>query len=197
MESRSSQHEQTLQNHKDRNLANQRNYRKRRQQYVAELEAKVRDYDAAELQASMHVQEAARLVSHENAILRKLIQTSMGWNQQQLNQYITANTINSASSLPPGRDTKSISVGSVTSHSQQPTSREDCLPLQTDDEHYNSGYTGTDFETTMTCEQAASIILELGTQGSADTIRGRLGCNSGSSCKVSHNHVFQVMETCI
>lgn len=56
-----------------RNRTNQRNFRLRRQEYVQELEAQIRDFREREIQATKEVQIAARAVAIENSLLRVLL----------------------------------------------------------------------------------------------------------------------------
>merc|ERR1711939_862954 len=71
-----------------RNLVNQRNFRSRRKQYVAELEQKLQQYEREGVAAPRRVQHAARLVLAENAVLRHLIQSEFGLDSQALDDQI-------------------------------------------------------------------------------------------------------------
>ncbi|ETN44777.1 uncharacterized protein HMPREF1541_10447 [Cyphellophora europaea CBS 101466] len=73
---------------KKRNLVNQRNFRSRRKQYVAELEQKLQQYEREGVAATRRVQHAARLVLAENAVLRHLIQSEFGLDSQALDDQI-------------------------------------------------------------------------------------------------------------
>lgn len=71
-------------NHRKRNLANQRNYRNRQKQYVDELEHKLRVYEREGAEATESIQRAARRVHEENAALRRLVHAHLGWSQQEV-----------------------------------------------------------------------------------------------------------------
>ena len=73
-----------VENHRKRNLANQRNYRNRQKQYVDELEHRLRAYEREGAEATESVQRAARRVHEENAALRRLLQAHLGWSPEEV-----------------------------------------------------------------------------------------------------------------
>lgn len=73
-----------VENHRKRNLANQRNYRNRQKQYVDELEHRLRAYEREGAEATESVQRAARRVHEENLALRRLLQAHLGWSPQEV-----------------------------------------------------------------------------------------------------------------
>lgn len=78
-----------LQDQRQRNLANQRNFRCRRKQYIVELEQKIRACEKASVIATKHVQAAARAVAAENAVLHNLARARLGWSEQELDRHIS------------------------------------------------------------------------------------------------------------
>lgn len=82
-------HYATLQDQTARNRINQRNFRSRRQQYIKELEERLRVYEQAGVQATSRVQVAARVVARENAMLRNLVRETTGCTERQLNSYLS------------------------------------------------------------------------------------------------------------
>lgn len=78
-----------LEDQRQRNLINQRNFRSRRKQYVVELEQKIRAYEQAGVGATKQVQAAAQAVAAENTVLRTLVRAQLGWSEQELGRYIT------------------------------------------------------------------------------------------------------------
>lgn len=53
---------------------------------------------------------------------------------------------------------------------------------------------GGDPKAVMSCEKAASILAELSTQGTVDSIRNDLGCKTEDACDVPHRLVFERMD---
>lgn len=83
-------HYTALQDQTARNRLNQRAFRSRRQQYIKELEEKLRAHEQAGVQATSQVQMAARVVARENAVLRTLVRDKTGCSEQQLNSYLSS-----------------------------------------------------------------------------------------------------------
>jgi hypothetical protein len=59
----------------NRNTLNQRLCRARRKDYITDLERRVREYEARDVQATTEVQNAARAVADENRVLREEVRT--------------------------------------------------------------------------------------------------------------------------
>lgn len=72
-------HEQT-----ERNRLNQRNFRRRRQERVQELEERVRQCQQARIEATREVQNAARVVVNENTILRDYLKEELGFTDESI-----------------------------------------------------------------------------------------------------------------
>lgn len=83
-ESNNSSPAPSLQQQKDRNKLNQRAFRLRRQQRVQELEQKLREYEAAQLKATQQMQQAARVVAAENAMLRDVLRSRLGIGEREI-----------------------------------------------------------------------------------------------------------------
>ena len=78
------------QNNRKRNLVNQRNFRSRRKQYVEELEQRINSFEREGIVATQWVQEVARKLNAENAILRQLVlQRSAGWTTEDLDAVVS------------------------------------------------------------------------------------------------------------
>ena len=71
-----------------RNREHQRNFRARRQQYIQELEQKVRACERAQLEATQKVQTAARVVASENEDLRALLRDKLGMTDEDIKRHI-------------------------------------------------------------------------------------------------------------
>lgn len=72
-----------------RNRENQRNFRARRQQYIQELEQKVRAFETLQIRATESMQNVSRIVWCENHILRTLLRDRLGLSNDIINQQIT------------------------------------------------------------------------------------------------------------
>ncbi|KAI1621689.1 hypothetical protein EDD37DRAFT_129096 [Exophiala viscosa] len=78
-----------------RNTINQRASRARRKDYITELEQKVRDFETQGVQATEHVQRAARRVADENRALREEVQALRARNAE-LESLITTGIANAS-----------------------------------------------------------------------------------------------------
>lgn len=92
-----------------RNRVNQRNFRLRQQQRVKELEDEVQSYRNAGVQASKEVQDAARLVAAENAVLKDILINQLGFDRNNVSKAIHER-INGDFSTPLQRSSPTWSV---------------------------------------------------------------------------------------
>lgn len=78
-----------LHDQRQRSLMNHPNFCSLQKPYVVELEQKIRAYEQASVGATKCVQAAARVVAAENASLRDLTRMQLGWNEQELDRFIS------------------------------------------------------------------------------------------------------------
>lgn len=77
-----------IQDYTARNRENQRNFRKRRQERIQELEEKVRQVTHARIEATQEVQAAARAVATENGILKAYLKDDLGMSERDIIELI-------------------------------------------------------------------------------------------------------------
>lgn len=77
-----------LQQQIERNRVNQRNCRARRQDYIRDLEQRVRRLESERLQATKEVQAAAQSVNNVNQRLRWLLESQFGVSRRQIDKYL-------------------------------------------------------------------------------------------------------------
>lgn len=78
-----------MQTQADRNRANQRNFRARRQEYVRELEQQLRELQDQKIQATREVQVAARLLKQQNVRLRSLLKRRFGVSECEIDEFLS------------------------------------------------------------------------------------------------------------
>jgi hypothetical protein len=205
-----------IEGHRKRNLANQRNYRNRQKQYVEELEQKLRVFERDGVVATESVQQAARRVQQENAELRRMLESHLGWSSSEIDYRLIQGP------YPPPRARAFTHHG--TDFHTQPAAlskthhhefRDDAASMpwltapvpypQTHSLHANPGLSDRATTTsasssdqpatpkdTISCEDAAAILADFRSQGDVDLIKGELGCASMPDyrCNISHCDFF-------
>jgi len=129
----SAMHKQTI-----RNRENQRNFRLRRQQRVQELEEKLMQCQLARIEATQEVQNAARLVVAENAILKKFLREELNFDEKAIidllqrgRQEQTPVSVDSRRQPPAAQHTADIVPKGVTGNATLPPSPESSIqPLK-------------------------------------------------------------------
>ncbi|KAI5920620.1 hypothetical protein F4810DRAFT_406598 [Camillea tinctor] len=173
------------------NRQNQRQCRARKKEYVAALEARLRQYEASQVQANLDMQQAARAVAWKNERLLMLLDRH-GVTREEIDAFLQLpdeQVREVSTSEGSGHDTSSLSKipdsqATATSCGSQPASHGLCT--KTTDESSDSLSTS--------CDAAASILANL--KGHDDTVRARevLGCGSEKDCHIKNTHLFQLMD---
>lgn len=83
-----------------RNRENQRNFRKRRQERIQELEDKVRQVQNARIEATKEVQAAARSVAAENGILKAYLKEKLGMSEFDILELVQSRQSRGANRAP-------------------------------------------------------------------------------------------------
>jgi hypothetical protein len=201
-----------------RNRVNQRNFRSRRQQYIKELEDKVRHYERAEVEATSRIQAAARLIAQENEILRHLVRDSTGCNDHELNQYLSLALQHSSRQdhdytvpeirrplvpIPQTTSPNPLIHGTMPTTQQQLTTPNRSSLISRSSPQYQSKFDDPIQQnsenpdkrqgSSMSCEEAALIISSISSVRDPKDIREQLGCRTTGTCHVENMEVFQVM----
>jgi len=189
----------TEQNHKQRNLANQRNFRSRRKEYVLELEQKVRDYEREGVVATEKVQHAARSLQAENAALRQLIQQGLGWDAGAVDRYV-AHAVMGGRVEPLLQPTTQFHAGPQLHIEPKCEDYDYATSRWQGSDYYGSSVPATSESTTpgdaMSCEDAATILAEFRAQAvDLELIKRELGCEPVNDCRcsISHGALFAKM----
>ncbi|KAI1630886.1 hypothetical protein F4809DRAFT_227109 [Biscogniauxia mediterranea] len=171
------------------NRQNQRQCRARKQEYVAALEARLREYEAREVQASLDMQQAARAVAWKNERLLMLL-ARHGVAQGEIDAFLQLSDAQARAMMAP-RDSSHAGTSLKTPDSQAITpadSRLESRRLCTTTADGGSNSLST------SCDAAASILANL--KGHDDTLQARevLGCGSQKNCHIRNTRLFQLMD---
>lgn len=208
-----------LETQKTRNKLNQRAFRQRRQQRVQELEDKLRQYEAAQLNATQQMQQAARVVAAENEMLRDVLKQRLGIGEREIEdlrrEWIRGNgtifwesrAFNSRgenadriqTAQDDGRRIESVRLpasGQSDTCGELPHVR--CCD-RTSDATNQKLISNQPAESSvfMSCEKAAEILSSIRTQDEYYDVRARLGCTTPNTCMIENTTVMDVMNESI
>ncbi|KAI0593446.1 hypothetical protein F4775DRAFT_497868 [Biscogniauxia sp. FL1348] len=172
------------------NRQNQRQCRARKKEYVAALEARLREYEASEVQASLDMQQAARAVAWKNERLLMLL-ARHGVAQEEIDAFLQLSDAQARDMMVP-RDRSHVGASP-----KMPPDGQAITPGDSRLASHKLCTTTTDGDSnalSTSCDAAASILANL--KGHDDTLQARevLGCGSQRNCHIKNTHLFQLMD---
>ncbi|KAI1349614.1 hypothetical protein F5Y01DRAFT_288701 [Xylaria sp. FL0043] len=184
------------------NRENQQRSRARRRAYVASLEARVRDFEARDMTATLEMQRVAREVAWVNERLVELL-GSMGVTRGQVEEFLSrckeerdATGVN-----PDSGSTQEAAAGVArTRRTSQikPVAREDVGNGGERDDGVvpdpPNEIDGSAQALVTSCDAAASIIAGFRGHGDVSRARMALGCGDAAHCHVKNTRLFQLMD---
>ncbi|KAI0804004.1 hypothetical protein GGR55DRAFT_660796 [Xylaria sp. FL0064] len=192
------------------NRENQQRSRARRRAYHASLEARVREFEARDMTATLEMQRAAREVAWANERLVELLAT-MGVTRGQVDEFLSRcreereRECGAATGVNPDSGSNQESAAGVAKMRRtsqiKPVARggvdkgaegDDGVVL--DPLKLGTEIDGSAQALVTSCDAAASIIA--GFHGHGDVSRARmvLGCDDAASCHVKNTRLFQLMD---
>ncbi|EAT83278.2 hypothetical protein SNOG_09086 [Parastagonospora nodorum SN15] len=161
---------------------NQRRSRNRRKELIDELQGRIQKYEREGVAATQEMQRAARKVAEENARLRSLL-AHHGILQDEVDAFLR-------SCDEPALPNDASLNTSVPSAQQPGAVPVNALVTAPNEAQFSDNGNGLE----ISCETAATIIVEMRGDGDVDSIRASLGCTSREECSVRNSTVLQIMD---
>ncbi|KAI0866392.1 hypothetical protein F4860DRAFT_137855 [Xylaria cubensis] len=199
------------------NRENQQRSRARRREYLASLEARVRDFESREVQATQAMQRAAQEVAWVNERLMELL-AAKGVAREEVDEFLRreADAPRDVEQGSKARRASSFRVEDVGGACQGVENRKNSTTHGGDvadtgigitstaavDEHRmnvssSKPSVGVDEGSSAhvtSCDDAASIIAEFHGHGDVSHARQVLGCGDAARCHVKNTRLFQLMD---
>ncbi|KAI0183996.1 hypothetical protein EV127DRAFT_486602 [Xylaria flabelliformis] len=197
------------------NRENQQRSRARRREYLASLEARVRDFESREVQATQAMQRAAQEVAWVNERLMELL-AAKGVAREEVDEFLRREADaprdvdqgsrargasfriedvggacqgveNRKGSTTHGGDVADAGIGiSTAAVDEHRMNVSSSKPTSVVDKGSSAHVTS--------CDDAASIIAEFHGHGDVSHARSVLGCGDAARCHVKNTRLFQLMD---
>lgn len=199
-----------------RNRKNQQNFRARRQQYVRELEQRLKSYESHRVEVTKQVQLAAQRVARENWILRGILKDRLMMTDEDIRDILQNGTYTQtgASHFPAPQDDLAEAAAEIprespdilhtvlrsqSSSNQQPQALSDMSlsSSRTADVPNSHALNTPGLDSgidAMSCEVAAEILASIQVNATTEDMRRELGCGKQDTCQVRNKDVFQVLS---
>ncbi|KAI1736499.1 hypothetical protein F4680DRAFT_254854 [Xylaria scruposa] len=191
------------------NRENQQRSRARRREYLASLEARVRDFESREVQATLAMQRAAREVAWVNERLMELL-AARGVTREEVDEFLRrAGKDADAQDANRGSQARRVSFrvedvgscqgvenGKVNDHGRDIADTQmGIISTATDEQRTNTSSADESRSAHVTsCDDAASIIADFQGHGDVSHARKVLGCGDAAKCHVKNTRLFQLMD---
>ncbi|TRX98873.1 hypothetical protein FHL15_000215 [Xylaria flabelliformis] len=194
------------------NRENQQRSRARRREYLASLEARVRDFESREIQATQAMQRAAQEVAWVNERLMELL-AAKGVAREEVDEFLRR-----AGKEADARDVEQGSQARRASFRVEDVGACQGVENRKDSNHGGDiADTGIGISTTVdehrmnvslskpsvdegpsahvtSCDDAAGIIAGFHGHGDVSHARNVLGCGDAAKCHVKNTRLFQLMD---
>ncbi|KAI0553493.1 hypothetical protein F4679DRAFT_473753 [Xylaria curta] len=174
------------------NRENQQRSRARRREYLASLEARVKEFESREVQATLAMQRAAQEVAWVNERLMELL-TTKGVTREEVDEFLRR--ARSARDVDQGLG---VHFGARACRGVESNQGRNIADTEMDmstatDEPKPSADEGQSAHVTS-CDDAASIIADFQGHGDVSHVRRVLGCGDAAKCHVKNTRLFQIMD---